>query len=70
VRKNNKIRVKKKYLIDKGKDNEIYCEIFFIRKQKVILFPKFRENGWVSATSALISVLAIITTIWRSHIRP
>jgi hypothetical protein len=27
--------------------------IFFIGKQKVVLFPKYRENGWESAASAL-----------------
>jgi hypothetical protein len=27
---------------------------FFIGKQKVILFPKYKENGWESAASALI----------------
>jgi hypothetical protein len=26
---------------------------FFIGKQKVVLFPKYRENGWESAASAL-----------------
>jgi hypothetical protein len=29
---------------------------FFIGKQKVVLFPKYRENGWESAASALRSV--------------
>jgi hypothetical protein len=28
-------------------------EYFFIGKQKVVLFPKYRKNGWESATSAL-----------------
>jgi hypothetical protein len=28
-------------------------ECFFIGKQKVVLFPKFRENDWASDTSAL-----------------
>jgi len=28
---------------------------FFIGKQKVVLFPKYRENGWESAASALTS---------------
>jgi hypothetical protein len=28
-------------------------ECFFIGKQNVVLFPKFKENGWVSAASAL-----------------
>lgn len=27
--------------------------IFFIGKQKVVLFLKYRENGWKSAASAL-----------------
>jgi hypothetical protein len=26
---------------------------FFIRKQKVVLFPKYRENGWETDESAL-----------------
>jgi hypothetical protein len=26
---------------------------FFIGKQKVVLFPKYRKNGWKSAASAL-----------------
>jgi hypothetical protein len=26
---------------------------FFVGKQKVILFPKYRENGWEAAASAL-----------------
>jgi hypothetical protein len=26
---------------------------FFIGKQKIVLFPKYRENGWESAASAL-----------------
>jgi hypothetical protein len=28
---------------------------FFIEKQKVVLFPKYWENGWESAASALIT---------------
>jgi hypothetical protein len=28
-------------------------EYFFIGKQKVVLFPKYRENDWESAASAL-----------------
>jgi hypothetical protein len=28
---------------------------FFIGKQKVVLFPKHRENGWEYAVSALTS---------------
>jgi hypothetical protein len=28
---------------------------FFIRKQKVVLFSKYRENGWESDGSALIT---------------
>jgi hypothetical protein len=27
---------------------------FFIGKQKVVLFPKYRENGWESAANAYI----------------
>jgi hypothetical protein len=27
---------------------------FFLGKQKVVLFPKYRENGWESAASALM----------------
>jgi hypothetical protein len=26
---------------------------FFIEKQKVVLFPKYRENGWESVANAL-----------------
>jgi hypothetical protein len=26
---------------------------FFTGKQKIVLFPKYRENGWESAASAL-----------------
>jgi hypothetical protein len=26
---------------------------FFLGKQKVVLFPKYRENGWEAAASAL-----------------
>jgi hypothetical protein len=26
---------------------------FFLGKQKVVLFPKYRENGWETAASAL-----------------
>jgi hypothetical protein len=29
---------------------------FFIGKQKVVLFPKHRENGWEFAASALITL--------------
>jgi len=28
-------------------------ECFYIGKQKVVLFPKYKENGWMSAASAL-----------------
>jgi hypothetical protein len=30
---------------------------FFLGKQKVVLFPKYRENGWEAAASALTSPL-------------
>jgi hypothetical protein len=30
---------------------------FFIGKQKVVLFPKYRKNGWESAASALMIML-------------
>jgi hypothetical protein len=33
---------------------------FFIGKQKVVLFPKYRENSWESAASALTSTIHII----------
>jgi hypothetical protein len=36
-------------------------ECFFIGKQNVVLFPKFRENGWVSAASALTPVMWALT---------
>jgi hypothetical protein len=29
-------------------------ECFFIGKQKLVLFPKYRENGWKFAANALI----------------
>jgi hypothetical protein len=29
----------------------------FLGKQKVVLFPKYRENGWEAAASALITAL-------------
>jgi hypothetical protein len=54
VKKKNKIRIKKEYLIDVEKYKRIYCEIFFIGKQKVILFHKFRKNDWVFAANTLI----------------
>jgi hypothetical protein len=43
-RKSRKKR-KKKYLIDIGKCKWIYCEIFFIGKQKIVLFPKYMKNS-------------------------
>jgi hypothetical protein len=46
---NNKIKVKNEYLIDK----RIYYEVFFIGNQKVVLFHKFKENGWMSAVGTL-----------------
>jgi hypothetical protein len=46
---NNKIKVKNEYLIDK----RIYCEVFFIGSQKVVLFHKFKKNGWMSAVGTL-----------------
>jgi hypothetical protein len=36
---------------------------FFLGKQKVVLFPKYRENGWEAAASALSHVGRTITTI-------
>jgi hypothetical protein len=30
---------------------------FFIGKQKIVLFPKYRKNGWKSAASALTLIL-------------
>jgi hypothetical protein len=37
---------------------------FFLGKQKVVLFPKYRKNGWEAAVSALThrrrSCIAII----------
>jgi hypothetical protein len=36
---------------------------FFIGKQKVVLFPKYRENDWESAASAL-RVLVAVTIYW------
>jgi hypothetical protein len=37
--------------------------IFFIGKQKVVLFHKYRENGWESAASALRALVAV-TLYW------
>jgi hypothetical protein len=36
---------------------------FFIEKQKVILFPKYKKNGWVFAAGA-IKALAIDSQYW------
>jgi hypothetical protein len=36
---------------------------FFIGKQKVVLFPKYRENDWESAASALRALVAV-TIYW------
>ena len=36
---NNKIRVKKKYLIDIKKYKKIYCEVFFYREAKSNFVP-------------------------------
>jgi hypothetical protein len=45
-----------------GKVREFIVKCFFIGKQKVILFPKFRENGWITAASAFrqLSLVKII----------
>jgi ATP-dependent Zn protease len=61
-KKKNKIRIKKKYLIDTVKYKGIYCKMFFffIGKQKIILFPKFRKNGWVSIVFIIIIIIIII----------
>jgi len=31
---------------------------FFLGKQKVVLFPKYKENGWEAAASALRALVA------------
>jgi len=31
---------------------------FFLGKQKVVLFPKYRKNGWEAAASALRALVA------------
>jgi hypothetical protein len=36
---------------------------FFIGKQKVVLFPKYRENGWESAASALRQLCNLLIQI-------
>jgi len=33
---------------------ESIVEYFFIGKQKIVLFPKYRESGWKSAANALM----------------
>jgi hypothetical protein len=48
---------------------ESIVEYFFIGKQKVILFPKYRENGWESAASALTVLLLGWLTIRLVNIR-
>jgi hypothetical protein len=40
---------------------------FFIGKQKVVLLPKYRENGWESAASALRALVAV-TLYWFSSL--
>jgi hypothetical protein len=37
---------------------------FFIGKQKVVLFPKYRENDWESAASALRPQVLIFITFY------
>jgi hypothetical protein len=37
---------------------------FFIGKQKVVLFPKYRENGWESAASTLSRVDNFVFVYW------
>jgi len=37
-------------------------ECFFLGKQKVVLFPKYKENGWEAAASALILCPWFITS--------
>jgi hypothetical protein len=34
---------------------------FFIEKQKVVLFPTYRKNGWESAASALSRAYNLLT---------
>jgi hypothetical protein len=43
-REKEKNKSKKKYLIDIRKCKRIYCMVFFIGKQKVVLFPKYKKN--------------------------
>jgi hypothetical protein len=40
---------------------------FFIRKQKIILFPKFRKNNWVTATSAVKQTLRLTCSPIKAH---
>jgi len=49
----------KEYLIDMEKIKGIYCGVFFIRNQKVVLFLKYMENGWETAKSALSGLTLI-----------
>jgi len=32
---------------------------FFIGKQKIVLFPKYKENGWETAASALRRLIVL-----------
>jgi hypothetical protein len=50
---------------------------FFIGKQKVVLFPKYRKNGWESAVSALMPEEALVGAwtksahkLWVKRLRP
>jgi len=37
---------------------ESIVEYFFIGKQKVVFFSKYRDNGWESAASTLILLMS------------
>jgi hypothetical protein len=41
----NKIRVKREYLIDIGKYKGIYCNVFIYTKTKIVLFRIFKKNS-------------------------
>jgi hypothetical protein len=39
------------------KKRESIVKCFFIGNQKIVLFPKFRKNGWKAIASALIRLI-------------
>jgi hypothetical protein len=43
---------------------EAIVECFCLGKQKVVLFPTFRENGWVAAGNALTCTCSTLFTLF------